>query len=97
MVAEVGIGRVLREHTAQVNSIDFSHDGELLATAGDDQRLCLFSCKHGSLHKTVHCRKHGVKHVRFTHDPLSVLVASNGAEDEVRRMHPLGRCAAQLT
>ena len=39
MVAEVGIGRVLREHTAQVNSIDFSHDGELLATADAQGRV----------------------------------------------------------
>ena len=91
MVAEVGVGRVLREHTAQVNSMDFSHDGELLATAGDDQRLCLYSCQHGALNKVVNCRKYGVKHVRFTHDPYSVIVATNvGEEDEVCSQLPHG-------
>lgn len=74
---QVGIGRVLREHSAPVNSIDFSKDGELLASSGDDERLCLYSCQQGTLQKTILCRKHGVQLVRFTHDPLSVLVASS--------------------
>ncbi|KAL1521158.1 hypothetical protein AB1Y20_022711 [Prymnesium parvum] len=84
MVAEVGIGRVLREHTAQINAIDFSHDGELLASSADDGRLCLYSCQHGSTSKTTNCSRHGCRLVRFTHDPYTVLVASAQEDGEIR-------------
>jgi len=85
MNAEVGVGRVLREHSGQINSLDFSHDGEFLATAGDDHRLCVYSCQHGTLNKVVNCRKHGVRHLRFTHDQRSVIVATNqGDPGEIR-------------
>ena len=80
MNADVGVGRVLREHTGQISALDFSHDGEFLATAGDDHRLCVYSCQHGTLNKVVNCRRHGVRHVRFTHDQRSVVVATNQGE-----------------
>lgn len=76
MVVEVGIARVLRQHTSAVNSLDFSKDGELLLSSGDDQRVCLYSCQRGELQRQAMCRTHGCTHARFTHDALSVIVAS---------------------
>eukprot|EP00908_Phaeocystis_cordata_P024239 Transcript_671.p1 GENE.Transcript_671~~Transcript_671.p1 ORF type:complete len:319 (+),score=125.53 Transcript_671:145-1101(+) len=85
MVVDVGIGRVLREHEARINSIDFSKDGELLLTAGDDCRVCLYSCQHGTRQHVSQCRKYGVDSARFTHDPLSVIAASrNDFDDAIR-------------
>ena len=89
MVVDVGIGRVLREHEARINSIDFSKDGELLLTAGDDCRVCLYSCQHGTRQHVSQCRKYGVDSARFTHDPLSIIAASrNDWDDAVRLAHP---------
>lgn len=89
MVVDVGIGRVLREHVERVNSIDFSKDGELLLSAGDDQRVCIYSCRHGARQHISQCRKYGVDSARFTHDPLSIITASrNDWDDAVRTRQP---------
>ena len=44
MVVDVGIGRVIRDHQARINSVDFSKDGELLLSSGDDQHIYIYSC-----------------------------------------------------
>lgn len=85
MVVDVGIGRVLREHVERVNSIDFSKDGELLLSAGDDQRVCIYSCRHGARQHISQCRKYGVDSARFTHDPLSIITASRNDWDDAIR------------
>ena len=70
----LAVGRVLREHQARITSLDFSKDGELLASAGEDERLCVYSCTQGALQKVTLCRKFGADLVRFTHDASSLLV-----------------------
>ena len=75
MVA-IGIARVLHTHQAPVNSLDFSKDGELLLSSGDDQRICLYSTTQGAVQRVARCQQHGMRLARFTHDPLSVVVAS---------------------
>lgn len=90
MVVDIGIGRVLREHVERVNSIDFSKDGELLLSAGDDQRVCIYSCRHGARQHISQCRKYGVDSARFTHDPLAIITASrNDWDDAVTTPSPL--------
>jgi COMPASS component SWD2 len=76
MVVAIGVARVLNNHTASVNSLDFSKDGELLLSSGDDHRICLYSTQAGSVMKVSMCQAHGAQLARFTHDPLSVIVAS---------------------
>ena len=72
----LGVARVLREHTSQINSLDFSKDGELLLSSGDDARLCLYSTTQGVPQRVAVCAQHGAALARFTHDPMSVIVAS---------------------
>ena len=69
--------RTLRDHTGPINSVDFTKDGEWLLTGSADCRVCLYSCQSGTLDRVVTCAEHGVALTRFTHDPLSVIVASN--------------------
>ena len=73
---DVKVARVLTHHTAPVNSLDFTKDGEKLLSSGDDNRLCLYSTTQGSLERIAKCDAHGAKLARFTHDPLSIVVAS---------------------
>ena len=82
---DVGIGRVICEHQARINSIDFSKDGELLLTASDDQHVCIYSCQHGTRVHLSQCRKYGVESARFTHDPLSIIAASRNDWDDAIR------------
>ena len=72
----LAVARVLREHTAQINSLDFSKDGELLLSSGDDARLSLYSTTQGVPQRVAVCAQHGAELARFTHDPMSVIMAS---------------------
>ena len=81
MVVDVGIGRVIRDHQARINSVDFSKDGELLLSSGDDQHVYIYSCQHGTQVQTSQCRKYGVESARFTHDPFSIIAASRNDYD----------------
>ena len=70
------IARVLRPHTAQVNSLDFTKDGDYLLSSGDDARIALHSTMHGITQRIASCAAQGATLARFTHDPLSVIHAS---------------------
>jgi COMPASS component SWD2 len=95
----IGIGRVLREHTARITSLDFTKDGELMLSAGEDDRLCIYSCQSGTMQRVVQCPRHGVGVARFTHDPLTVICASrrgtagqggpSAVDDHALRYHSL--------
>lgn len=74
----IGVGRVLREHTGRITSLDFTKDGELLLSAAEDDRLCVYSCQSGTLQRVVQSPRYGVSIARFTHDPLTVIGASRG-------------------
>lgn len=76
MVVDIGIARVLTHHTAPLNSLDFTKDGEFLLSSGDDHRMCIYSCVQGALERSVKCDVHGATLARFTHDPRSIVVAS---------------------
>eukprot|EP01047_Picozoa_sp_COSAG01_P105279 COSAG01_NODE_34508_length_546_cov_1.398210_1_plen_50_part_10 len=39
----MSIGRVFKDTTADINSVDFSRDGELLVTSSDDESVHLYS------------------------------------------------------
>ena len=71
-----GEGKRSYHHTAPVNSLDFTKDGERLLSSGDDNRICLYSTAQGTLERIAQCNAHGATLARFTHDPLSVVVAS---------------------
>ena len=70
------IARVLRPHTAHVNSLDFTKDGDYLLSSGDDARIALHSTMHGVTQRIASCAAQGATLARFTHDPLSVIHAS---------------------
>jgi COMPASS component SWD2 len=77
------IGRVLKEHSEAINSLDFTKDGELLLSSGDDGRVCLYSTTQGVPQHRAICAAKGATMARFTHDPLSVVAASS-ADHTVR-------------
>eukprot|EP01047_Picozoa_sp_COSAG01_P051764 COSAG01_NODE_5375_length_4299_cov_5.663095_1_plen_297_part_00 len=81
----MSIGRVFKDTTADINSVDFSRDGELLVTSSDDESVHLYSCAKGKKQKTVHSKKYGVDLVRFTHHTSAVVCASKNKWDETLR------------
>jgi len=80
-VEKLAVGRVLRDHTERINSIDFTKDGELMLSASDT-RVYLYNCQQGALERATACEAHGVAIARFTHDPLSLVTAALHGIDE---------------
>ena len=72
----LGVAAVLDHHSGAVNALDFSKDGELLLSSGDDHRISLISAASATVLRTAQDSKHGAEHARFTHDPMSIVVAS---------------------
>ena len=81
----MAIGRVFTDTSADINSVDFSRDGEFLVTSCDDESVHLYSCTKGKKQKTVHSKKYGVDLVRFTHHTPAVVCASKNKWDETLR------------
>ena len=71
----IAIAQVLNAHTASVNALDFSKDGELLLSTGDDGRITLTSAATATQMRVAKAAA-GASFGRFTHDPLSILLAS---------------------
>ena len=79
------MGKVFKDNTATINSIDFSGDGEYCVTSSDDESVRLYSCAKGEKRKTSYSKKYGVGLVRFTHHAPAVICASKNKWDETLR------------
>jgi len=78
-------GKVFKENTKPINSMDFSDNGELLITASDDESLRLYNCVEGEAERMLYSKKYGVDLVRFTHHNNSVICASKNGWDQTVR------------
>lgn len=78
-------GKVFKENTLPINSMDFSDNGELLVTASDDESLRLYSCVEGTPERMLYSKKYGVDQVRFTHHNNTVICASKNNWDQTVR------------
>ncbi|KAH8924100.1 WD40 repeat-like protein [Atractiella rhizophila] len=72
------------EHGRYFTSIDFDDKGEYLVTAGEDEKLQLFSCRTGKHHKQLYSKKYGVHLARFAHTSSTVVYASTKEDDTIR-------------
>ena len=71
---------VFAQETAdRINSLDFHRVEDLLVTAGDDDSIRTYNTLTGQNSKVLFSKKYGVAHIRFTHDPQSVIYASTKA------------------
>lgn len=70
------VASVLKCHQSSINSLDFTKDGELLLSSGDDARIALHSTTKGKTERVALCAANGASLARFTHDPLSIIHAS---------------------
>lgn len=63
--------------------MNFSDDGEFLATASEDETVHIYNCQKGTMMLEISCKKYGADLIHFTHHNQSVLVASR---NEIDRM-----------
>lgn len=79
------MGKVFKDNTERVNSLDFHRTEDLLVTSSDDDTLHIYNSATGTLKDTVLCKKYGCQHVAFTHHTASILHASNKGTDNALR------------
>ncbi|KAK4535092.1 hypothetical protein CDCA_CDCA03G1117 [Cyanidium caldarium] len=70
-------------HGEQINSLDFSSDGERLVCAGDDGLVSVYSAAEGTLLKTIPVKRYGCGVIRFSNHKSAVLCASKPVVDAV--------------
>ncbi|KAK4525189.1 hypothetical protein GAYE_SCF08G3095 [Galdieria yellowstonensis] len=77
--------KVFKLHERRVNSMDFSSNGEVFISSGDDESLQLYSAVQGKHLKTIPVKKYGTGLVRFTHHNSAVICASQNNFDHSLR------------
>jgi COMPASS component SWD2 len=78
-------GRVFKDNTKEINSMDFSSDGQFLVTASNDESIHLYNVQKGALQKEIFSKKYGVDLVRFAHHNSTVICASKNEFDQTLR------------
>jgi WD40 repeat protein/serine/threonine protein kinase len=86
--------RTLSAHEGGVNSVAYSHDGSLLATAGEDRSVKIWAVDTGVLRTTIHAHDRRVNWVEFS--PTDHLLASAG-DDATAKIWDLATGKLRIT
>jgi len=71
------VGKVFKDNSQRVNSMDFTIDGKYLITAADDDTVCIYDCEKGERAKMLYSKKYGVDHIKFVHSGTYSAVCSS--------------------
>lgn len=63
----------LKEHNLKINHIDFSQDGSLLLSSGDDDLLCIYDIQSSQIIYLIYNKLHGTTNALFTIAPDEIL------------------------
>jgi len=85
VVRSMAMGKVFKDNSNKINSIDFYHDGELMVSSSDDESVHVYNTNSGEMQKVVLSKKYGVDQIRFTHAKDAVICASKNGWDESLR------------
>lgn len=94
MVSSFQIAKVHRNHEKPVSCLDFSHDGNLLASCAPDHTVQVFDCLTGHKKGDIPVRKYGAGVVRFIQgkSPPTVVTASTSGSNTIRALDLEKRC-----
>lgn len=67
LITDLGICKVLKDHVAPVNGLDFTHDGAYVITSGDDEMVHIYNVDTAQRTRLLKNNKYGVDLIRFVH------------------------------
>lgn len=76
--------KLFPKNSNQINSIDFSKDGNTLISSSEDDSMVIYNCENGNLMQTINSKKYGVDLIQYTHDPDTAIHSSNKENDTIR-------------
>ncbi|KAI9143260.1 WD repeat-containing protein 82-like protein [Paraphysoderma sedebokerense] len=77
-------GRIFKDCSKRITSIDFDDVGELLVTASEDDSLRVYNCIEAKPHKISYSKKYGCHLARFTHKSSCIIYASTKVDHDLR-------------
>ncbi|KRX14440.1 WD repeat-containing protein 82 [Trichinella nelsoni] len=83
-VRRLVVTKRLKEKEESINSLDFSPDGLVLATASDEDSINIYSINNASLKLQVNSKKYGCELIRFLRSSDYVLHGSTKIDSSVR-------------
>ncbi|KAI8911943.1 WD40-repeat-containing domain protein [Powellomyces hirtus] len=84
LIPQFEIGKVFKDNSAPITSLDFHASGEVCVTASKDDSLRLYDAINGTAKHFVWSKKYGCAHARFTHSRSSIIYASTKEDDTIR-------------
>jgi len=80
----MSVGKIFRDCSKHITSIDFDAKGEFCVTASQDESIHLYDCKQGRQVRTIYSKKYGCDLARFTHSQNNIIYASTKEDDTIR-------------
>jgi COMPASS component SWD2 len=86
IVDSFAVGKVFKDQTKMINSLDFTVDGRFLISASEDDSVCIFDCEKGERSKMLFSKKYGCANIKFVHSgALSAICSSRNDFDHSLR------------
>ncbi|KAF4672416.1 Transcription initiation factor TFIID subunit 9 [Perkinsus chesapeaki] len=77
ILSNMAVGKVFKDATKRVNSIDFTSDGRYLIASSDDESVSIYDTEKGSRHKMLYSRKYGCDNIQFVHSGTNSALCSS--------------------
>ena len=77
LLQNMGVGKVFRDCSKKVNSLDFTPDGKFMIVSSDDDSVHLYDCEKAVKYKSLLSQKYGVDNIQFVHSGSSSAVCAS--------------------
>ena len=86
-IKELSFDRKFRDCRKNINSMDFSKNGDKLVTGSDGDNITIYDCESLEKIYTTGSKKYGVTHTKFTRNVENLIYGSNKVNDNIRYLN----------
>ena len=86
LLQNMAVGKVFRDCSKRINSLDFTPDGKFMLVSSDDDSVHIYDCEKALKYKSLLSQKYGVNLMQFVHSGTSsaVCASRNDADHALR-------------